>query len=372
MQRIKALHVIHSFGIGGMEKGIAMLINNASPEFEHEILCLTCSGDSRHLIPASIPIHEMHKPAGNSFRFINQLARKIKQIKPDVVHSRNWGGMDAIIAARLAGCRAVVHGEHGWGMDDPLGRSSKRKFLRRLLSLGVTEFTAVSQQIEIWLKDDVRVFRPVTQIYNGVEPSLVCRNESGNFLRDELNLPQSALLVGTVGRLDPIKDQAGLICSFKTLREHNPQAHLIIVGDGPERERLESLSAEGIHLLGMRDDVAAILQSLDIFVLSSINEGISNTILEAMVAGLPIVATAVGGTPELIQSGNNGLLVPARDYSAFLDAVSCYLSNPELRAEHGHRNREIIEDRFSIGAMVSSYEEVWKRASHARRLSGYQ
>ena len=365
MQKIKVLHVLHSFGIGGMEKGIAMLINHASPDFEHQILCLTQSGDSKHLIPATIPIYEMHKPAGNSLRFIAQLSGKIRQIKPDVVHTRNWGGMDAIIAARLVGCRAVVHGEHGWGMDDPQGNNPKRKLLRRWLSLGVTEFTAVSQQIKVWLERDVRVFRPVSQIYNGVDVPVFQPEPRQQSVRQELDLSESALLIGTVGRLDPIKDHTGLIESFKRLRELVPGCQLLIAGDGPEQHKLDLMVGDGIHLLGMRTDVADILKSLDVFVLPSLNEGISNTILEAMAAGLPVVATAVGGTPELIQSGNNGLLVPARDYSAFSEAVSCYLSSSELRAEHGRHNLEIIQNKFSIDTMVSGYELVWRRVTDA-------
>ena len=366
MQKIKVLHVLHSFGIGGMEKGIAMLINHASPEFTHEILCLTTSGDSRHLIPAEIRIHEMHKPPGNSVGFLYRLVRKIREIQPDIVHTRNWGGMDAIIAARLAGCRSVVHGEHGWGMDDPQGNNRKRKLLRRLLSLGVTEFTAVSQQIKVWLENDVRVFKPVTQIYNGVDFVSGQNGGGEGNIRQELNLPESALLIGTVGRLDPIKDQAGLIEVFSKLRESLADCHLLIVGDGPERKNLKQKQVEGVHLLGMRADVTDILKSLDVFVLPSLNEGISNTILEAMAAGLPVVATAVGGTPELIETEKNGLLVESRDYPALTAALLRYAKDKDMRVEHGRINSAIIREKFSVLAMVANYESVWRRVANRK------
>lgn len=361
MRKIKVLHVLHSFGIGGMEKGIAMLINHASPEFEHQILCLTATGDSRHLIPAEIPIHEMHKSPGNSVGFIYRLARKIREIQPAIVHTRNWGGMDAIIAARLAGIKAVVHGEHGWGMDDPQGDNPKRKLLRRWLSVGVTEFTAVSMQIKAWLEEDVGVFKPVNQIYNGVDLASCQNGGEGDEIRQELNLPDSALLIGTVGRLDPIKDQTGLIEAFSNFRESIPDCHLLIVGDGPEKENLKQNQVDGVHLLGMRTDVADILKALDVFVLPSLNEGISNTILEAMAAGLPIVATAVGGTPELIKNEKNGLLVEPRNYPALTQALARYLNDEDLRSAHGEQNRMIIDSQFSILAMVSEYEAVWRR-----------
>ena len=361
MRRIKVLHILHSFGIGGLEKGIAMLINHASADIEHSILCLTEAGESRHLIPTDIPIHEMHKPPGNSLGFIIRLAKKIRALNPDIVHTRNWGGMDGIIAARLAGKKAVVHGEHGWGMADPEGQSRKRKVIRRWLSPAVTEFTAVSLQIKTWLEDEVRVCRPVTQIYNGVEQLLLDCNHDNSFLRRDLDLSESAHLIGTVGRLDPIKDYAGLIGAFARVREQHPDCHLVIAGDGPERRNLEALAGEGVHLLGMRADIPALLESFDIFVLPSFNEGISNTILEAMAAGLPVVATAVGGTPELIVHEDNGLLVEPRAYSDLAESMLRYLKSPDLRIMHGQENQRIIEETFSIKAMVKGYEGVWRR-----------
>jgi sugar transferase (PEP-CTERM/EpsH1 system associated) len=361
MRKIKILHILYSFGIGGMEKGIAMLINHGSMEFEHQILCLTESGDSKYLIPPNIPIFEMHKPPGNSVTFIFRLAKKIREIQPDIVHTRNFGGMDGIIASRLAGVKAVVHGEHGWGMDDPDGQNPKRKFSRRWLSLFVSEFTAVSKQIQSWLSDDINVFRIVSQVYNGVVLKPSEKIQEKQCLRRELNIPETALLIGTVGRLDPIKDQAGLIDAFGQFKKSFPELHLIIVGEGDERSTLETKAFDSVHLLGMRKDVADILQSIDVFVLPSLNEGISNTILEAMAAGLPIVATAVGGTPELIQPNENGILVEARDYPSLTAAMARYASDEKLRMEHGANNLAIIKKQFSVEAMVAGYEFVWQR-----------
>jgi len=111
----------------------------------------------------------------------------------------------------------------------------------------------------------------------------------------------------------------------------------------------------------MRNDVSQFLRSLDVFVLPSLNEGISNTILEAMAVGLPVVASAVGGTPELIRHEENGLLVAAQDYPALINALARYLCDPELRAKHGDLSRQIIRKNFSIPSMVAGYEEVWTR-----------
>ncbi len=363
MRKIRVLHILHSFGIGGLEKGIAMLINHASPEFEHVILCLTQTGDSSKLIPLDTKIYEMHKSPGNSIVFLGKLAAAIRGIRPDVVHTRNWSGMDGVIAARLAGCSCVIHGEHGWGMDDAQGKLRKRQVVRRVLSLGVRELTAVSEQIKAWLEHEVGVFRPVTRIYNGVEVPAGHGPTVTSALRRELGLPDDVLLVGTVGRLDPIKDQAGLVRVFQEVKRRIPSSHLVLVGDGPEREKLQSLRTKGIHLLGMRTDVAAILPQLDLFVLPSLNEGISNTILEAMAAGLPIVATAVGGTPELIRHEENGLLISAQDYPALSRALVHYLVDEQLRAAHGERNRCLVLEKFSVPTMIAGYEMVWRRVA---------
>ncbi len=361
MQKIKVLHILHSFGIGGMEKGIVTLVQHASADFEHVILCLSISGASQDMLPIGTRVLELHKQEGSSYRFLLHLAKVIRQEKPDIVHTRNWGGMDGVIAARLAGCKRIVHGEHGWGMDDPDGSSKKRALVRRVLSLGVMEFTAVSLQIKDWLENSVRVFRPVTQIYNGIDVDVYNQGGAGSFLRSELGLSAKSLLRGVVGRLDPIKDHVGLFQAFSQVREKISDAHLIVIGDGPEMSRLKYISTQGIHFLGMRTDIPEIYRSLDVFALASFNEGISNTILEAMACGLPVVSTAVGGTPELITHDKNGFLVQPGGYKQFANFLLRYLMDIDLRKQHGEISQRIIQERFSVSAMIVGYESVWRR-----------
>jgi len=363
MKRIKILHILHSFGIGGMEKGIATLVRHGSPQFEHVILCLSRSGESQGLLPPGTKVLELGKQEGNSLRFLWSLAAAIRNEQPDVVHTRNWGGMDGIIAARLACVVHIVHGEHGWGMEDPQGLSSKRILIRRVLSYGVREFTGVSLQIKNWLEHTVKVKRPVTQVYNGVDFDQYPARDGGGRLRHELGLTAETPLIGVVGRLDPIKDHAGLIQSFGKVRKQYPGCHLVIAGHGPEEGRLRDLNAEHVHILGLRKDIPEILRTIDVFAMASLNEGISNTILEAMACGLPVVSTAVGGTPELILHGENGFLVQPRDYEGLAAFLTQYLSSADLRLQHGENNRQIIKEKFTNAAMVAGYEAVWKRVS---------
>lgn len=365
MKPIRVVHVLHTFGFGGLEKGIATVIGNASQDFEHIVVCLSKTGESASLLPKETRVLELQKQEGSSLRFILRLSRRLKALKPDVVHTRNWGGMDGIVASLLVGLRRrVVQGEHGWGMEDAYGSNPKRIWTRRILSLAVAEFTCVSEQMKGWLEDRVRVRAPVTQIYNGIDTSRFSPRGPGASLRQELGISESTQIIAAVGRLDPIKDHLRLIQAFGEVQKTNPDCALVIVGDGPEQERLAAMGPSRVYLLGARNDVPEILRDVDIFALASINEGISNTILESMAAGLPVVSTRVGGTPELIEHEVNGLLAEPRDANTLASHLLTYLNSHELRTEHGQRNRRLAKERFSIGAMVAGYEQVWRRVAN--------
>ena len=360
-KKTRIIHLIYSFGTGGLEKGIATVVNNASPLFEHVILCLTTSGKSESLLPPNTQVVELHKPPGNSPLFLLKLSRVLKNLRPDIVHTRNWSGIDGIIAARMAGIRAVVHGEHGWGMEDPQGLHPKRILIRRFLSRWVSEYTCVSKQIENWLCNDVRVRKPVTQIYNGVDVDKYWQGNGRDRIRVEIGLAADIPLVGVVGRLDPIKDHTTLFRAFEAVRTVLTKACLLVVGDGQERKRLENQAGDGVIFVGNRSDVPEILRALDLFVLPSLNEGISNTILEAMATGIPVVATRVGGNPELLEDEYTGTLVKPGDFQSMASAILRYLEHADLRARHGEAGRQSVLNRFSIEAMVRSYEAVYRR-----------
>ncbi|NOX35790.1 MAG: glycosyltransferase, partial [Deltaproteobacteria bacterium] len=264
-----------------MEKGLATIINHASPEFKHTIVCMTKSGASKFLLRDDIKIIEMNKKEGNSLFFIFRLMKVFKQLNPDIVHTRNWGGLDGVIAARLAGISHIVHGEHGWSMDDPDGLNRKRVFIRRVINLFIKKYTCVSRQMKTWLEKDIKVGKEVIQIYNGVDCNLFCPGRD-NALKSELGIDPGTIVMGIVARLDPIKNHAGLIKAFNKVHAEHPHTCLLIIGEGSERAKLEEISGSGIIFLGNRPDVYGLLKCMDIFILPSFNEGISNTILEAM------------------------------------------------------------------------------------------
>jgi len=366
-QPLRVVHVLHFLGTGGLEKGVSSLIRHGSKEIEHIVVAMSGVRDVEHLLPAGVRVINLGKPRGHSVRFVWRLSRVLRELSPCVVHTRNWAGMDGVVAARLAGIRTVLHGEHGWGPDDPQGTSVRRIRVRRLLSRWTRAFLCVSKDIERWLLETVRVRCPVIQIYNGVDTSALVGPSTATSLKEELGLTADAALVGFVGRLDAIKDHPTLFRAFGKVRERFPKAELLCVGDGPVRAELEKALVPGIRLLGNRYDVPRILRALDLFVLTSRNEGISNTILEAMGAGLPVVASRVGGNPELVEDGVTGRLFPAGDAEAVAEAMTEYLGDPERRAAHGAAGRARVLRLFQTATMVRAYEECWREcARHLR------
>jgi sugar transferase (PEP-CTERM/EpsH1 system associated) len=305
----------------------------------------------------------MHKKDGNDWRIVLKLAKFVKRTRPDVVHTRNWGATEGIIAARIAGVPVIIHGEHGWNYDDPNGKNSKRRIARKILSPMVDNFVAVSDDIENWLINSIGIKRSkVKKIINGVDTKKF-RPVKENTLGFNCKFMKGDIIIGTVGRLDPIKNYDLLLKAFDKINSKN-KIRLIIVGDGPERKHLENLKnklscRDRIVFMGERKNLNEILRWLDIFVLPSKNEGMSNTILEAMATGLPVIATKVGGNPELVSNNITGLLISNGDVEELRQAITYYLENPKAIKIHGKRARIETECRFSLEKMIKKYEELY-------------
>jgi sugar transferase (PEP-CTERM/EpsH1 system associated) len=365
-------HVLHSLAVGGTENGVVNLITALRGDFEHTVIAMTETGPLASRLPADVQIHQLGKRVGLEGRTFLRLVRLLRRLRPDVVHSRNWAAFDAVPAARVAGVPMIVHGEHGREAADPHGLNARRRRLRRVLGPLVDRFVTVSVDLGRWLIDVVGIpERKVITIHNGVDTERFSDQERERG-RAALGVEDGVPVIGAVGRLDPVKDHAQLIDAFGMIARERPRALLAIVGEGPTRRELERrIAACGldarVRLLGTRADVPLILKGFDVFVLPSIAEGMSNTILEAMATGLPIVATRVGGTPELIEDGTHGRLVPAGDSGALAEALAVYLDDPVLRALHGKASRQRAIGEFDLERMAAEYRALYSiRAAGCR------
>jgi sugar transferase (PEP-CTERM/EpsH1 system associated) len=364
-RRARIVQVIPSLRVGGLENVVVRLVEHLAPLAEQAVATPAGAGPLAGRFPGGVrifPLGETHHPnRWNAFR----MARLFRMLRPDIVHTRNWTCIDAIIGARLAGVPVVIHGEHGREAADPEGRNRRRQQVRRLLSPFTTEFVTVSRDLARWLIEEVRVpARKVRTIYNGVDTERYAPGDRAA-ARRALALPPDWTVAGTVGRLDLVKDQVGLIRAFAQVANEKPSV-LVIAGDGPSRGQLEALVGElalgdRVRLLGERDDVPLILRALDIFVLSSIGEGISNAILEAMATGLPVIATRVGGNSELVRDGLTGRLIEPRSPDALAGALATYIEDPALVRAHGAAGRERAAREFGLERMHAAYTALYRQ-----------
>lgn len=361
------VHVVHRFDTGGMENGMVNLFNTLPPErYRHTVVSLTDYSDFRRRITAQpVAFHALHRAPGHGVGWMLRLWKLLRQLKPDMVHTRNLAALEAQFVAAAAGIRATVHGEHGRDVFDLYGQNWKYNLLRRAAQPFVSNYIAVSRDIETWLRLAIHVPpRKLHQIYNGVDSEKFRPREGA---RPAFAHPES-IVFGSVGRMVEVKDYPTLTRAFIQMVHQQPEraarARLVIVGEGPARSTcLDLLQAAGLtHLAwlpGERADIADIMQVLDVFVLPSKNEGISNTILEALASGLPVIATAVGGNVELVETGVNGMLVPPGDVGGMAQALLSYLDAPARIAEHGENARQQAVQRFSIPAMAEAYTMVY-------------
>lgn len=367
-------HVIHRLAMGGLENGLINLLNHGlADRFRHAIICMTDYTDFRDRIESKeVEVYAIRRKAGRDWQATYRLFNLIHRLKPDIVHSRGLSGLNSLLPAVLSGVPARIHGEHGRDMGDLDGSSRKGQWVRRLHRPLVSHYVALSQDLENYLETKIGVpSQCISQIYNGVNCNIfrpaIAERES---LPDFDSSSRDTFVVGTVGRMEAVKDQVNLTKAFihlvNSVPKHKDRLRLAIIGDGPLRSQCESMLDEvGLRrqawLPGARADVADMMRRMDLFVLPSLAEGISNTVLEAMATGLPIVATAVGGNPELVEDGVTGRLVPAADPIALADAIAPYVLNLEMARQQGVASRLRAEARFSIEAMVDRYVQVYDR-----------
>lgn len=367
------LHVLHALHIGGMENGLVNLVNHLPPDrFRHAIVCVEDFSPAfrARIVRPDIEVIALNRSRIGVWALRRALYRLFQAHRPALVHTRNLSGLDAVLPARLAGV-PCVHSEHGWDVDNLDGRAWKPLLLRRLHRPFIQQYIAVSRDLARFLEQTVGVPRArVHCLHNGVDASRFHPSTQ----RERACLPEqfrdpARVLFGTVGRLQDVKDQATLIRAFAALPTsgRGSPPGLVLVGEGPLETRLKALAgelgvAERTVFLGPSDAIPEVMRALDVFVLPSLNEGISNTLLEAMASGLPVLATHVGGNRELFEDGVEGRFFAPGDVSALTRAFTTLLDDVATRARLGAASRARVEAHFSLPRMMEGYARVYDLA----------
>ncbi len=369
------MHVVYRFDTGGLENGVVNLINHMpAGAYRHAVVALTevAEGFARRVRRSDVQYVSLHKPPGHGAKLYPRLAALMRELQPAVVHTRNLAALECQVPAAWTSVPVRVHGEHGRDVEDLDGSSRKHQWMRRLYRPFVHQYVALSQDLAGYLHRKVGVpAARLSQIYNGVDITRFspAPDRRAPMAGSPFNAP-GLYLLGTVGRMQTVKAQTDLARAFIRALQLQPALHdrlrLVMVGGGPLRDEARALLAEAgvaelAWLPGERGDVPDVMRGLDCFVLPSLAEGISNTILEAMACGLPVVATAVGGNAELVQQGVTGTVVPAADVEAMAQAVLVLANDPARSAAFGRAGRARVEREFSLQAMVGAYQALYDR-----------
>ena len=361
-------HIIFRLDYGGLENGLVNLINRIPEDrFRHAIICLAGFSDFRQRIRRTdVQIYSLDKRPGKDLGVYVRLWRLLRRLKPAIVHTRNLGTVDLQWVAAASGVKRRVHGEHGWDAADVRGNNPRNLLIRRACRSVIQRYVAMSRDLAAWLQSAVHVpANRITQIYNGVDTQRF--SNEGSVPSD---LPWSTasdrpFVFGTVGRLDAVKNQLQLLDAFGSLdSDSRARCRLLLVGNGAMEATLKERAAQlgimsSVWFAGARNDIPELMRAMDVFVLPSLNEGISNTILEAMASQLPVIAAAVGGNPELIANEATGILYESTQVASLAQAMLRYYRDPQLAHRHGTAGRERVVDCFSLNSMVAGYLRVY-------------
>lgn len=362
------VHVVETLERGGLERMVVDLAGaQRAAGHRPQVICLYRPGLLAAELPAlDIPLHDCGKRSGFDVRAIRRLRHWLRAAPGAVLHTHNANAhYHAVLAATGLPLSRIVNTRHGMGASQTRGRLEwlYRRAMRRTDAVAAVCEAART----LFAAHGVKPRGALVAVSNGIrierfEASTPARRAA---LRAELGLPEGTRIVGTVGRLNPVKDQSMLLRAFARVHGGMADTALVLVGDGPLRETLATEAAalgiaDAVRFLGDRGDVDALLPGFDIFVLSSRSEGYSMALLEACAAGLPIVATDVGGNREIVRDGVNGRVVTGGSDVVLVEAIASLLRDPDAAAAMGRAGREWALHEASVDAMMRRYDALYE------------
>lgn len=358
-EALRVTHVVLSMDYGGLESVVLGLVRESRRLGQiASVACLERTGALGAQAEAlGARVLCIHKPPGLRPETIGRLESSLRDLGPDVVHTHHIGALFYTgPAARRARVPLVVHTEHG----RYLSARRRTRWIGRLAGRYAARFCCVSPTIAA----EAEAFRivpgrKIRVVPNGIDLERFRARDDAGPTRRSLGIPPGAPTIGTIGRLCEIKRQDLLIQAFRQVLAREADAHLVIVGDGPWMGRLRGVTAgldldDRVHFAGSQPDPERYLQAMDVFALSSESEGMPLTILEAWAAGVPVVATRVGGVPELVEDGRTGILLDFGDVGALARALGGLLGDRELTRRLRQAGRDRVES-LSLGRMADAY-----------------
>lgn len=365
---LKILHVLDSLAVGGLERVVLEVANGLDcAEFQQTVCCLSRAGALAAQLRPEVRCLDLGKGAQADRLMPLKLARVFRQEQPDIIHTQSWSGVDAALARIFVRPPRLVHSEHGRHVPYLQQQPWVRQRARRWLYEQADAVFAVSDEVRAYYCCQTGFPAARMQVIaNGVDVRRIAAPDKSG-VRREWGIADNDFVIGTVARFDATKDLFTLARAFALLRANHPQASLklLLVGDGAERPLLEAFAAEhglqsAVIFTGMQAEVPRLLGALDVFALSSVSEGMPLTVLEAMAAGLPVVATNVGALPELVVEGQTGWLMPPQQPAALAEALARFVTQPALGVEFGAAGRQRVARQFSLDAMLQRYADLYR------------
>jgi len=366
------VHLLFSLARGGLERVVVDLVSSLDRQHFLPLVCTLTPGGvlAQELRDKGIPLLELSGcKSVFDLSVVRTLCRYLRDNRVTIVHTHNRGpNLYGAVAARLARVPVVVHTRHG--INRPHDR--KAVLMNRVAGLLADRVVAVSQDarrvaIQFERMDPAKIIT----IHNGIRLELFMDRSPRETIRQTLGFGPNELLVGHVGRLAAAKDHVTILQAFKLVADKEKSARLVLVGDGELRANVAGMIRElglekVVTLLGDRRDVPDLMTAFDLFILPSTTEGISITLLEAMAAGLAVVATTVGGNPEVVVDGETGILGPAQEPAWLANAIVTLLRAPAQRFQMGAAGRQRVSEHFSLTTMAQEYQRLYKQLLHAK------
>jgi glycosyltransferase involved in cell wall biosynthesis len=366
---VRVAFVVHVMQVAGAEVLVAETIRRLQGQIEATIFCLDGIGTLGELLMGEgVPVVCLNRRAGRDYKVAGRMAWEIRDRAIEVLHAHQYtpffyAALAKVFSGRSPRLILTEHGRHYPDLVSPLRRAANRLIFNQLADAvnAVCGFSGRALS-----RVDGFSGRRVEVIENGIELDRYGPSKDRATLRRQLGLAPCRRYVVNIARFHPVKDHGTLLRAFQDLAQERPDVDLLLAGDGPLRWELEELARsldlwKRVQFLGVRTDVPDILRAADVFALTSASEAASLTVLEAMASGIPVVVTAVGGNPEMVRNGVEGLLVPRGDFRATAAAIGRLLDEPATAAALGAAGRARVRECYQLEDTVASYWQLYRR-----------